>query len=40
MSLGQRMIAPEMLLAVVDTWLTTEFEGGRHKRRIDKIDTP
>ncbi len=38
MSLGQRMIEPDMLLQVVDTWLTTEFEGGRHKRRIDKID--
>ncbi len=40
MSLGQRMIAPQMLLQVVDMWLTTEFEGGRHKRRIDKIDAP
>ena len=38
MSLGQRMIEPDMLLKVVDMWLTTEFEGGRHGRRIDKID--
>ena len=38
LSLGQRMIAPEMLLKVVDVWLTTEFEGGRHGRRINKID--
>jgi len=40
LSLGQRMIDPDMLLQIVDTWLTTNFEGGRHKRRIDKIDAP
>ncbi len=38
MSLGQRMVAPDLLLQVVDMWLTTDFEAGRHKRRIDKID--
>lgn len=38
LSLGQRMIEPEMLLKVVDMWLTTEFEGGRHGRRVNKID--
>ena len=39
LSLGQRMIDADMLLQIVDTWLTTDFEGGRHKRRIDKIDS-
>jgi ribose 5-phosphate isomerase RpiB len=24
--------------AIVDTWLATPFEGGRHQRRIDMID--
>ena len=24
--------------AVVNTWMTTEFEGGRHQRRVDKIE--
>ncbi|MHC4562492.1 MAG: ribose 5-phosphate isomerase B [Planctomycetota bacterium] len=38
LSLGQRMIAPEDLLKVVDVWMTTDFEGGRHARRINKID--
>jgi len=38
LSLGQRMIPPEKLLQIVEMWLTTEFERGRHKRRIDKID--
>lgn len=40
LSLGQRMIDPDLLLEVVDVWLTTDFDGGRHKRRIDKIDAP
>ncbi|MGM9870335.1 MAG: ribose 5-phosphate isomerase B [Muribaculaceae bacterium] len=35
--LPARFIAPEVALAIVDTFLTTDFEGGRHQRRIDKI---
>ena len=31
-------IVGEMLaLQIVDTWLGTEFEGGRHQRRVDKM---
>jgi len=37
-SLGERMIAPEALEPIVDAWLTTPFEGGRHLRRIREID--
>ncbi len=37
-SLGERMIDETTAIAIVDTWLTTEFEGGRHLRRINKID--
>lgn len=37
-SLGQRMIDQETALAIVETWLTTPFEGERHERRIRKID--
>lgn len=37
-SLGQRMIAPETVLEVVDAWLSAQFEGGRHKRRIEQIE--
>ncbi len=40
LSLGQWMIDADLLLQVVDIWLTTDFDGGRHKRRIDKIDAP
>jgi len=25
---------------ILDAWLSTEFEGGRHQRRIDKLDRP
>lgn len=37
-SLGERMMTEEMALAIVDIWLETPFEGGRHQRRIDLID--
>lgn len=38
LSLGQRMIDLESALLIVDAWLETPFEGGRHKRRIQLID--
>ena len=38
LALGERFVAEAELLSVLDTWLTTPFEGGRHKRRIDLID--
>jgi len=37
-SIGQRMISAETALAIVEAWLETPFEGGRHQRRIDLID--
>lgn len=37
-SIGQRMIDEAAALAIVDTWLSTDFEGGRHVRRIAMID--
>jgi ribose 5-phosphate isomerase B len=33
---GARTAAP-LAQEIVDTWLTTEFAGGRHQRRVDKI---
>ena len=38
LSLGERMIAPDDLEPILDAWLTTPFEGGRHVRRIRQID--
>src|SRR4051812_37273746 len=40
LSLGERMVSEQEALAIVDTWITTEFEGGRHQKRIDLIDAP
>ena len=37
LTMGARVIEPELALKITDTWLNTEFEGGRHQRRIDKI---
>ena len=39
-SLGQRMISLEIALTLVQIWLDTPFEGGRHVRRIQMIDEP
>jgi len=36
--LGARVTARELAEELVETWLTTEFEGGRHQDRLDKID--
>ncbi|MFH1022749.1 MAG: ribose 5-phosphate isomerase B [Planctomycetota bacterium] len=38
LSIGERMMTAETALAIVDTWLSTPFEGGRHVRRIGLID--
>jgi ribose 5-phosphate isomerase B len=38
-SLGQRMVSLEIALDLVTIWLETPFEGGRHQRRIDLIDS-
>ena len=35
--LPARFIDPALALQIVDTFLSTGFEGGRHQRRIDKI---
>ena len=37
-AIGQRMMTKEQALLIVDTWLNSEFKGGRHQRRIDQID--
>lgn len=36
-SLGERMLSEEEAVKIVDTWLNSEFKGGRHLRRIEKI---
>lgn len=39
LSLGQCFISENELIQVVENWLSTPFEGGRHLRRIKKLDT-
>ncbi len=36
--LGGRVIGVELAKSIVDTWLSTEFEGGRHERRLGKME--
>ena len=38
LSLGERMLSETEALAIVDTWLSTPFDGGRRLRRIEMID--
>ena len=38
LSLGERMMDLETALAIVDVFLTTDFEGGRHLERIQQLD--
>jgi len=35
--LGQRVVDNQLALEMVDLWLNTEFEGGRHKLRVDML---
>ncbi len=39
-SLGERMVSLDTALAIVQVWLETPFEGGRHVHRIEMIDNP
>ena len=38
LSLGERMVSESEMKEIVNAWLTTPFDGGRHQRRIDEID--
>jgi ribose 5-phosphate isomerase B len=37
LSMGQKYVSEDIWEDIVTTFLDTEFEGGRHKRRVDKI---
>ena len=37
LSLGARVVGLGLALDIVDVWLKSEFQGGKHKKRIDKI---
>ena len=37
LTLGGRVIPRDEALKIVEVWLETEFEGGRHEKRVNKI---
>ena len=37
MALGAGVVGELLALEIVDVWLDTPFDGGRHQRRIDKV---
>lgn len=37
LAMGARVIGKGLAQEIVETWLNNEFEGGRHKKRVDKI---
>ena len=37
MAMGAGVVGEMLALQIVDTWLNTEFEGGRHARRVEKL---
>ena len=36
--MGARMISRELAFDIIDKWMTTDFEGGKHLRRINEIE--
>ena len=37
LTMGARILSPETAVEILDAWLSTEFEGDRHSRRLSKI---
>ena len=37
--MGGRVVGDILALEILNTWLSTPFEGGRHQRRLDMFDT-
>ena len=37
-AMGARMISQELAFEMIDTWMKTEFEGGKHLRRINMLE--
>ena len=37
MAMGAGVVGGKLALEIVDVWLSTEFEGGRHQRRVEKM---
>ncbi len=37
-AIGARMVSQQQAIKIVDAWLDAEFQGGRHQKRIEKIE--
>jgi ribose 5-phosphate isomerase B len=40
LSIGERMVSESDAIAILEMWLNTPFDGGRHQHRIELIDQP
>lgn len=38
LALSQKFINKDELFSIIDSWLSSQFEGGRHQRRVDKLE--
>ena len=38
LSIGARFVSKKEIYAILDGWLSEPFTGGRHQRRLDKLD--
>ena len=38
LSLGARFMSEEKMYKIIEVWLSTDFDSGRHQRRIEKLD--
>ena len=38
LSLGARFMSTDEMYKIIEVWLSTDFESGRHQRRIEKLD--
>lgn len=39
LTMGGRVVAPDLAVEIMTLWLATPFDGGRHQRRVDLITT-
>lgn len=39
LAIGGRIVGKDLALEIIKTWMETEFEGGRHQRRVDKLNS-
>jgi ribose 5-phosphate isomerase B len=38
LAMGGRIVGPGLAVEILDVFMKTEFEGGRHQKRLDLID--